>query len=165
MQPPTDNPTLSARERSEVLKSVVPSGTSPILFNLLSVLSENGRLGTATKVFEDFEKLMSAHRGELLVTVTSAEPLDNKSMSRLEKALKSSQVGQDKTLKFVNRVNPSVQGGLLVDLGDKTIDATAATRVNRFNQALAGEYSYLFREQTDVRRGHLDCKCSVVVNE
>jgi hypothetical protein len=47
---------------------------------------------------------MSAYRGELEVIVTSAEALDSKSMSRLEKALKGSQLAEGKTLKINNKV-------------------------------------------------------------
>ncbi|GMK53970.1 hypothetical protein CspeluHIS016_0105560 [Cutaneotrichosporon spelunceum] len=130
------NPTLSASERQAALDKVVPK-SQPYLSNLLSVLSENGRLSSAEKVFSDFNSLMSAYRGELEVVVTSAEALDSKTMARLEKALKGSALADGKTLKFTNKVNPSVLGGLLVDIGDKTIDATAATRVNRYNAALA----------------------------
>ncbi|XAO21582.1 hypothetical protein I312_100335 [Cryptococcus bacillisporus CA1280] len=79
---------------------------------------------------------MAAYRGELEVVVTSAEPLDSKALNRLEKALKSTEIAQGKTLKVVNRVNASVLGGLLVDFGDKTIDLSASSKVNRFNAAL-----------------------------
>jgi F-type H+-transporting ATPase subunit O len=47
---------------------------------------------------------MAAYRGELEVIVTSAEALDSKSMSRLEKALKGAQLAEGKTLKINNRV-------------------------------------------------------------
>jgi len=83
---------------------------------------------------------MAAYRGELEVIVTSAEALDSKSMSRLEKALKGAQLAEGKTLKINNRVglfeirtrsqelmiqvNPSVLGGLLVDFGDKTSESS-----------------------------------------
>ncbi|WVF69174.1 ATP synthase F1, delta subunit [Kwoniella sp. CBS 6097] len=130
------NPTLSASERSSALSSVVPSGSSPILLNLLTVLSENGRLSSAPKVFADFNSLIAAYRGELEVVVTSAEPLDNKALNRLDKALKDTSIAKGKTLKVVNRVNPSVLGGLLVDFGDKSIDLSASSKVNRFNTAL-----------------------------
>ena len=100
-----ENPTLSASERDTALRGVIPSGSSPILLNLLSVLSENGRLSSAPKVFQDFHSLMAAYRGELEVVVTSAEPLDSKAMGRLDKALKATQAAEGKTLKIVNRVN------------------------------------------------------------
>jgi F-type H+-transporting ATPase subunit O len=135
---------LTAAERQKGLQSIVGSSSSPILLNLLNVLSENGRLSSASKVFTDFNSLMAAYRGELEVIVTSAEALDSKSMSRLEKALKGSQLAEGKTLKINNKVcrptgrqavtqrvrsldtridnqvNPSLLGGLLVDFGDKT---------------------------------------------
>lgn len=41
--------------------------------NLFSALSENGRLGLSEKVIEDFLQLTSAHRGEVIITVTSAK--------------------------------------------------------------------------------------------
>jgi F-type H+-transporting ATPase subunit O len=102
------------------MKSFLPSSTSPILTNLLLVLSENGRLASAPKVFADFNTLMSAYRGELEVIVTSAEQLDSKALSRLEKALKGTEVAQGKTLKISNRVNAALIGGLVVDFGDKS---------------------------------------------
>lgn len=87
------------------MKSILPSSASPILSNLLNVLSENGRLSSAPKVFADFNSLMAAYRGELEVVVTSAEALDSKALSRLEKALKGTDVAQGKTLKISNRVS------------------------------------------------------------
>lgn len=101
----TENPTLSAAERAKALSGLVPSSSSPILLNLLTVLSENGRLGSAEKVFADFHSLIAAYRGELEVIVTSAEPLDSKSLSRVEKALKSTQAASGKSLKITNRVS------------------------------------------------------------
>lgn len=100
-----ENPTLSANERSKALSTILPSSSSPILLNLLNVLSENGRLASAEKVFADFNSLIAAYRGELEVVVTSAEPLDSKALSRIEKALKGTQAAEGKTLRVTNRVS------------------------------------------------------------
>jgi hypothetical protein len=84
---------------------------------------------------------MAAHRGQLVVTVTSAEPLaaGGAEMKRLEKALKGSKIAQGKDLKLVNRGNPGILGGLEVDFGEQTIDLSASSKVNKFNAALARE--------------------------
>ncbi|KAK4683655.1 F-type H+-transporting ATPase subunit delta, partial [Tremellales sp. Uapishka_1] len=132
-----ENPTLSAHERTDALSSLLPSSASPILLNLLTVLSENGRLSSAPKVFADFHSLMAAYNGELEVIVTSAEALDSKTLSRLEKALKGTSIAEGKTLKIQNKVNPTVLGGFLVDFGDKTVDLSAVAKVNKFNAALS----------------------------
>ncbi|KAJ9095634.1 hypothetical protein QFC21_005506 [Naganishia friedmannii] len=131
------NPTLSVDERTKVINSLAPSASSPILSNLLQVLASNGRLSIFPHIITDFATLMSAHRGELVVTVTSAEPLGSSEMKRLEKALKGSQLAQGKELKLVNKVHEGIMGGLQVDFGDKTIDLSASSRVTKFGAALA----------------------------
>ncbi|KAJ9114532.1 hypothetical protein QFC20_001405 [Naganishia adeliensis] len=131
------NPTLTDVERKKVIDSLAPSSSaSPILSNLLKVLASNGRLSLFPSIITDFATLMSAHRGELVVTITSAEPLGSGEMKRLEKALKASQAAQGKDLKLVNKVNEGILGGLQVDFGDKTIDLSASSRVTKFGAAL-----------------------------
>ena len=138
------NPTLSIAERSKLIDSLA-SGSSPIITNLLQVLAANGRLSTFPSVITDFSTLMAAHRGQLVVTVTSAEPLaaGGAEMKRLEKALKGTKIAQGKDLKLINRVNPGILGGLEVDFGEQTIDLSASSKVNKFNAALARESSGL----------------------
>ena len=106
------NPTLSAHERNTALAQFFSKLEGPkkeplsdITKNLLSVLSENGRLGETEGVIEGFNGLVSQYRGELNVVVTSATPLAKDVLSRLETSLKQSQAGQKaKVLKMTNKV-------------------------------------------------------------
>ncbi|KAL0575502.1 ATP synthase F0 subcomplex subunit OSCP atp5 [Marasmius crinis-equi] len=140
------NPTLSAKDRAAGLSSLFSrlegtgakkASVSEITKNLLTVLSENGRLGEAEGVIEGFNELVSQYKGELTVTVTSAAPLPKDILSRLETVLKQSQTAQQaKSLKITNKVNPTILGGIVVDFGDKTIDLSAQSRVTKLNNAL-----------------------------
>lgn len=57
-------------------------------------------------VCEKFNTLMSAARGEVEMTITSAQPLDQKVVRQLEQAVgKSKYVGQGKKLKVVPKVS------------------------------------------------------------
>jgi len=136
----SDNPTLSAEERSKVISSLTSGASSPILANLLEVLAQNGRLPLTNEVINDFHSLMAAHRNELTVTVTTAEPLapSSKEMARLEKAVKGSKIAEGKNVKVVNKVNPSILGGMMVDFGDQTIDLTASSKVTKYSAVIAG---------------------------
>jgi len=42
-------------------------------------------------------------------------------------------------------VNPSVLGGLVVDFGEKTIDLTISSRVNKLNNLLQGRFLFYSR--------------------
>ncbi|KAH7107919.1 ATP synthase subunit 5, partial [Auriculariales sp. MPI-PUGE-AT-0066] len=140
------NPTLSPPERAEGLKqlytatekSAPASGAlSDITKNLFAVLSENGRLNEAEGVIDGFQELVAKYRGELDVVVTSAEPLDKDMLANLEKTLKTSEAGKAaKVLKVSNKVNPAILGGLIIDMGEKTIDLSVSNRVTKLNAML-----------------------------
>ncbi|TFK75265.1 F1 complex, OSCP/delta subunit of ATPase [Pluteus cervinus] len=140
------NPTLSAKERTAGLGALISQlessapkkePLSDVTKNLLSVLSENGRLGETQGVIEGFNELVAQYRGELSVTVTSASPLPRDVLGRLESSLKQSTAArQAKVVKISNKVNPSILGGLIVDFGDKTIDLSVQSRVTKLNNAL-----------------------------
>lgn len=46
---------------------------SDLTKNFFGVLAENSRLGETEKIIESYLELMSAHRGEINVTVTTAQ--------------------------------------------------------------------------------------------
>ncbi|KAF9793498.1 OSCP, subunit 5 of the stator stalk of mitochondrial F1F0 ATP synthase [Thelephora terrestris] len=138
------NPTLSAKDRASGLAALYAKAEGPrkepvsdITKNLFSLLSENGRLTETQGIIEGFNELVSKHKGELKVVVSSATPLPAATLSRLETTLKQSQAAQKaKTLKVTNKVNPSLLGGLVVDFGDKTIDLSVSSRVSKLNNLL-----------------------------
>lgn len=70
------------------------------------------------------------------------QPLDKSSTSRLESILKSSQFASsgNKTVKFAYKVNPSVEGGIVVDLGERSVDLSVRSRVAKLNSLLRGTF-------------------------
>jgi F-type H+-transporting ATPase subunit O len=69
--------------------------------------------------------------------LTSSQPLDNRTLSRLESAVSKSQyVGQGKKLKVVSKVNPDIRGGLVVEIGDRTIDLSVSSKMAKMNKLL-----------------------------
>ena len=106
--------------------------------NFFGALAENNRLSVLEGVCEKFLVLMSAHKGEVELTITSAQPLDAKILRQLEAAVgKSQYVGQGKKLKVVPKVNPDIRGGLIVEIGDRTIDLSVASKMARMNKLLS----------------------------
>lgn len=131
------NPTLSIAERLDILSSPLKS-PSEITKNLFAVLAENNRLSETEAVIEGFAELMSAHRGEKEVTITSATELDASSLKRLQKALDKASVAEGGAkIKYITKVNPALEGGLTVEFGGKTLDLSVAARVQKLNALLS----------------------------
>ncbi|KAL7799665.1 ATP synthase delta subunit domain-containing protein [Trichoderma ceciliae] len=132
-------PTLTPADRSAIVAELLKhSGAgSATLKNFLDTLAENNRLSLLKGVAEKFGQIISAARGEVEMTVTSAQALDPKTLSRLETAVaKSAYVGQGKKLKVTNTVNPDIVGGLVVEVGDRTIDLSVSSRISKMNKLL-----------------------------
>ncbi|CAG8956900.1 hypothetical protein HYFRA_00012355 [Hymenoscyphus fraxineus] len=133
-------PTLTLEDKSAVIAELqkrLGGHKDETVKNFLEALAENNRLAILKGVCEQFSVLMSASRGEVELTVTSATQLDHRTLSRLETAVAKSQyVGQGKKLKVTNKVNPDILGGLVVEIGDRTIDLSVSSKMAKMNKLL-----------------------------
>lgn len=132
------NPALSFDSRKQVISTISSSlKLDSIVTNLLNVLSENNRLELFPSIAKQFSILNSAYNGVVEATVVSAKPLDSKTISRLQKAIAGSKfVGSGKTLKISNEVKPEILGGLIVEVGDNTVDLSVSAKVTKLNKVL-----------------------------
>ncbi|KAK0635016.1 ATP synthase delta subunit-domain-containing protein [Bombardia bombarda] len=132
-------PTLSTADKNSIIAELQKAAgiQGETVKNFLSTLAQNNRLGLLPDVCSRFSELISASRGEIEVIITSAQQLDNKTLSRLETAVsKSSYVGAGKKLKVTNTVNPEIVGGLVVEIGDRTIDLSVSSKISKMNKLL-----------------------------
>lgn len=133
-------PTLSSSDKSAIvaeLQKSTGSASQPTVSHFLQTLAENNRLGLLADVAAKFGELIRAAQGEVEMIVTSAQALDNKTLGRLETAIaKSALVGQGKKLKVTNKVSPDILGGLVVEVGDRTIDLSVSAKVAKLNKML-----------------------------
>ncbi|PLN80983.1 ATP synthase oligomycin sensitivity conferral protein [Aspergillus taichungensis] len=131
-------PTLTVSDKQQIVQELVrlTGDKGEIVKNFLTTLAENNRLGALEGVCEKFNTLMGAHRGEVELNITSAQELDTKTINRLEKAVAKSEYSQGKKLKVVSKVNPDLVGGLVVEIGDRTIDLSVSSKIAKLNKAL-----------------------------
>lgn len=73
-----------------------------------------------------------------LRTDSSVPPqkLEPKLLQRIEQAITKSEYSQGKKLKTVTRVNPDILGGLVVEVGERTIDLSVSQKIARLNKLL-----------------------------
>ncbi|KAI8074049.1 OSCP/delta subunit of ATPase [Gongronella butleri] len=131
-----ENPTLSRKEKKDSVSALLAKSgkVHNLTKNFFETLAENGRLTESTKVIDSFGELMSAHRNELSLVVTSAKPLDKATLNKVAEALQKSNLAEGKKLLVSNKVKADILGGLLVELGDKSIDLTVSSKLAKLNK-------------------------------
>ncbi|KAM3935970.1 ATP synthase peripheral stalk subunit OSCP, mitochondrial [Leptodactylus fuscus] len=108
---------------------------SPITSNFVNLLAENGRLRYTPEVIGAFAKMMSAHRGEVLCSVTTAAPLDEASLTELKSALNGF-LAKGESLKLETKTDPSILGGMIVSIGDKYVDMSTKTKIQKLTKVM-----------------------------
>ncbi|XP_068596521.1 ATP synthase subunit O, mitochondrial [Brachionichthys hirsutus] len=108
---------------------------SPMTINLISTMADNGRLTLTGEVITAFGKMMSAHRGEVTCSVTTAQPLDEANLSELKVALNGF-LQKGETIKLETKSDPSILGGMIVSIGDDYVDMSTKTKIRKFTKLL-----------------------------
>jgi len=130
------SPLIGRVEAGKAIRALTSTlGLDPITAKFLGVLADNGRLSELKPVIKMVRRLASDERGETAAEVTSAYPLNDDQVARLNSNLKA-RLGRDVAIDA--KVDPSLLGGLVVRLGSQMIDASIKTKLNNLALAMKG---------------------------
>eukprot|EP00960_Hanusia_phi_P067497 766643-Hanusia_phi.AAC.3 len=104
------------------------------------------------KIFEDFETLMRAHRNEIAVKVTTARELDAEEKGLVDEKLGEMKDPEEKYL-VTMQTDPSIIGGIKIQIGETMIDASVSTAIKEIQQVLAGEFQMMADEEEEYEEG------------
>uniref|UniRef100_A0A8B9N3N0 ATP synthase peripheral stalk subunit OSCP, mitochondrial n=1 Tax=Accipiter nisus TaxID=211598 RepID=A0A8B9N3N0_9AVES len=125
----------SAVKQKAVNDALAKEKMSPITVNLMNLLAENGRLRYTPDIVTAFGKIMSAYRGEVLCTVTTAQPLDDANLTELKSAL-SGFLAKGEVLKLEAKTDPSILGGMIVNIGEKYVDMSTRSKIQKLTKIM-----------------------------
>lgn len=130
------DPTLNKLKKQSALQDIFKMlSFSDLTINLFGALAENNRLSLSGNVIKAYSQIMSAHRKEVPCVVTTAKPLDASNMKDLEQSLKSF-VKPDETLKIETKIDPFIIGGMIINIADKYVDMSIATKIKKITGAM-----------------------------
>ncbi|WP_346619793.1 F0F1 ATP synthase subunit delta [Blastococcus montanus] len=127
--------TGSPEGKAELLDRLISGRVSPVTERLLRNVLTSAHVGTAGVAIERLSEAASRRRGQSVARVTTAVPLTPAQERRLADVL-GRLYGRTIGLQVV--VDPTVLGGLLVQVGDEVIDGSIAHRLEAARRQLAG---------------------------
>lgn len=120
-------------ERQKTLDGIIPAGSDQSVRNFLYTLLENGDIGLLGHVLENLQQMSRSGPQAQIAYVTTAVALADDKKEEFRQRLRS-QYGANLELAF--RVDPAIIGGALVQVGDKIIDGSVATRLVAMSNVL-----------------------------
>ncbi len=129
------NPSIAVQRRQEVAASILEPRVGAGGVNLARLLVAANRVGEVDGIAEEVGLLADEAAGRVRASATSAVPLERSETDKLVAAL-SKELGREVRLDV--SVDPAIIGGLVLQIGDRVIDASVATRLHQLRRQLAG---------------------------
>lgn len=126
-------PNIPKKERCGLLDQAF-AGMHPYVVNFLKILCEENLLGELSGCLEAYRQRYNKDHGILEATVTSAIPLSDEERAKL---LASLQAKTGKTIRLTEKTDPSVLGGLRLDLAGERLDGTVQRRLELLRDDIA----------------------------
>jgi len=130
-----ENPLTSRDEKTSKVQTLLGDKSTSVTLNLMTTLAGNARLAETSKIVDTYVKLMKAKRGEVEATIISAEPLTKAQTEAVATAMKS-QVGSGKTVVLSSKIEPSILGGLQVQIGDQFLDLSVGSKIDAISRTV-----------------------------
>jgi F-type H+-transporting ATPase subunit delta len=128
------NTELSFAQRRARLDGVLPSDVQSDVRNFLYLLLREGHIGLLDDVIADLSRLSTQAPWAQVARITSAVPLTPDEVEAFRQRIHT-RFGSDVDLDF--RVDPSILGGVIVQVGDKVIDGSVAGKLDALHERLA----------------------------
>ncbi len=130
-----DSPAVAFVHRRKAVEALLGPHVSGTALNLALVLAQRGRFGLLPQVSDEFDELVRRSRGIVGATVTTASPLSAGELAAVQARVE--QLAKAK-VELSATIDPSLMGGLCVNIGDWQIDASVSTRLTRLRKQLLG---------------------------
>jgi len=128
------SPFVDEGTRARVIETMFRGKASELLVDSLQVINRHGRLGLLRAVAEAYRLAHRARRGLVDVVVRTAVPLTDSLRARLAEVLTG--VLPNMRPALIERVEPSLLGGIVVEVAGWKYDASVANRLEGLSEAL-----------------------------
>ena len=127
------SPYFSSQEKKEGIKKAITGGNTELV-NFLELLAEKHRMPALFQIRKRFDELWAKAKDRLEVTVTSAVPLDDSVVKSIGDEIEKK---TGKTIDLNSRVDDAIIGGLVLQVGNRILDASISSRLDRLRREVA----------------------------
>lgn len=127
------SPTIKAADRDRFLVEALKGRALPTVLNFLQVLNRHGRMPLLGPILDKARATWDRKQNRIPVRIKTAEALDEGQMAALVQKLAALVGG---TPMPTVEVDPSLLGGLIVQVGDDVYDASTRTQLEQLRKRL-----------------------------
>lgn len=130
------SPGVPLTERTGLLDAGFGGSVPETVLSTLGLMCEKGRLRLFPFLVEEYRRLLSVHHAIVTAKVTCAVPLTKKEQTTLIRQLQKKRGGR---VQLVCEVDPSIMGGLIVEMEGVVMDGSLRRRLQLVKEVMSDE--------------------------
>ena len=126
---------VSSERKVTAIESVLAE-VHPLVRNLVSLLVSRDGVNAIADVQGGYTRLLDEHLGRQLVEVTAAVPLEDAELDRITR-FAAELTGKEVVV--TTRVDESILGGLVIQIGDQLLDGSTSAALERLRRNIRAQ--------------------------
>lgn len=127
------SPKLSLERKKELIRELFGKA-NPLVVNILQLLVDRKRINETVEIATEFEALSNDAQGIADAKVYSTRPLTDNERAAISSAF-AHKVGKQ-TLRIENEIDPSLLGGIRLQIGNRIFDSSVSAKLDRLKKQL-----------------------------
>ncbi len=122
------SPIIKGDKKKQILNAIFNGKVDELTMKFMDLVVLKGRESYLKDVLDEFMNQYRQFKSISIVKVTSAEPLNEQNLTRIKEKLLASNITAD-NIEIETVVDPSILGGIIIQVGDKRYDASVAHKL------------------------------------
>lgn len=121
------NPIIRHEKKREILEEIFKGKVNDLTLAIFDIITRKHREPILYTIAKQFHQSYNDYKGIGVASVTSAVPLDSALRSELLTIVKK--INERKEVELIEKVDPTLIGGFILNVGDRQIDASIKSRL------------------------------------
>lgn len=128
-----NEPKVPLKRKEQAIRQALASKVLPTSLNLALLVVQRQLVEAMPNIARELEQLVLDYKNQAVAQVTTAAPMDEQQLSRVQQALEHR---TGKTILMQTKVQPEILGGVIARVGDQVIDGSIRHRLTVLKQQL-----------------------------
>jgi len=131
------SPIVKTDKKLSILKEIFSGKVDELTMAFVNIITKKGRESYLPEINDEFIAQYRAMSSISKVTITTAEPMSDADLESIKAKLQVSSETRD-NLEFETKIDPSIIGGFVIEIGDKLYDASVQHKLDELKKQFSG---------------------------
>ncbi len=131
------SPIINPTKKRSIIQAIFGESFDEMTMAFTNIVLTKGREQYLPEICEEFINQYRGIKNIISATVVSATPLKEETLEKIKDKIRS-EMAQGSTVEIETRIDASLLGGFVIEIGDSLYDASVATRLNKLRKEFTG---------------------------